>query len=124
MEKENKGLVAIGYIRIDSGAELGEIARQFQLLQDHCKVHSIELVRVLADTGPQGRNFGGEAWRAMEASLKLDQGKVNTLVICSPEMLTGDTGLYLLKQRELKEEYGVTIDVAGSRGQQMAVSLN
>lgn len=121
MEEEHLKF-AVGYIKVNDLDDKEEIKRQSQLIENYCRLNDLKLIVTFGDEHASGKNFSGPGWQKMEAMVKMTNvltgGMIGTLVVSSADMLSRDVSLYLLKERELKQE-GITIDVASGRGQNL-----
>lgn len=124
--KEEK--FAFGYMRVDDIHDDAAVNKKFQQLREHCEVHGIGLPIIFAENKHTSRNFSGSAWRDLEMTLAHAEGRIHSVVIPDRNNLTRDMGVFLLKEREMKEKYGVTIDIADGKSLKIdhskGISLN
>lgn len=111
--KEEK--FAFGYMRVNDVHDDAEVNKKIKQLHDHCTIHNIAIPMIFAENKQVSSNFTGQAWRDLERTLDHAEGRVQSVIIANRENLTKDLSLYLLKERELKDKYGVTIDVADGK---------
>ncbi|MBB6271847.1 DNA invertase Pin-like site-specific DNA recombinase [Pedobacter cryoconitis] len=111
--KEEK--FAFGYMRMDNVHDDHEVNNKLKQIKDHCDIHKIELPMIFAENKHVSNNFTGNAWKDLEMTLAHAEGRVQSIIVSDRDNLTRDMSLYLLKEKELKDKYGVTIDVADGK---------
>lgn len=102
-------------MRVDNVHDDSVVNEKLKQLKDHCDIHKIEMPMIFAENKAVSGNFTGNAWKDLEMTLAHAEGRVQSIIVNDRDSLTKDMGVYLLKERELKEKYGVTIDIADGK---------
>lgn len=119
---------ALGYLRVNNVHDDEQVNLKLKQIRVHCQIHQMNLPLIMVENKSVSRNFSGVAWKDLERTLDYAEGRIQTVVISDRANLTRDMGLFLLKEKELKEKYGVTIDVAVGKSLKMdhckGISMN
>lgn len=110
---------AIGYLRLPDISNDLEVKKKISALRAHCEANQIRLVLVLSEPERGSENFKGSGWRDLQRTLAYAEGRIQSIVVPDKNMLTRDVGLFLLKEKELRDTLGVKIEVADGKSQKM-----
>jgi|GEM_PF-3080626 hypothetical protein len=110
---------SIGYLRLPDIRNEQEVHQKITALKDHCEANGIRLPLIISDGEKGSENFRGTGWRDIEKTLVYAEGRIQSIVIPDKDMLTRDVGLYLLKEKELRDSFGVSIEVADGRNRKL-----
>lgn len=115
--KEKK--FALGYMRVNNVHDDEQVNKKIKQMKEYCDVHGILLPMILSEEKSTSRNFTGQAWKEIELMLHYSEGRIHTIIVSDRDNLTRDISLLLLKESELKQKYGVTIDVLDGKSLKM-----
>lgn len=115
---------SIGYLRLPDIKNEQDVHQKITALKDHCEANGIRLPLVISDGEKGSENFRGNGWRDIEKTLAYAEGRIQSIVVPQKDMLTKDVGLYLLKEKELRDTFGVTIEVADGQSHKLDQARN
>lgn len=109
---KNQEHFAIGYLRVPDLKNEEDIQQKVSVLREYCEANEIRLPMVVSEAEKGSENFRGSGWNDIESTLQHAEGRIQSIVVLYSNMLTRDIGLQMLKERELKDKFGVKIEFA------------
>ena len=116
---KNQEHFAIGYLRVPDLKNEDDIQEKLSALRDYCEANEIKLPFVVSEAEKGSENFKGHGWNDIEKTLQHAEGRIQSIVVLYSNMLTRDIGLQMLKERELKDKFGVKIEFADGHGKEL-----
>lgn len=114
--------IGVGYLRVEDLNDKADLQNKMRQIEKYCVDNSILMPGVFADNIKGTEHFNGRAWLDLEKTFPLTAGLLHTIVMLDNDMQMKNPGLYLLKEKELREKLGITIEIIGGRDQKLDLS--
>jgi dynactin complex subunit len=120
----NQEHFAIGYLRVPDLRDVDDIQERISVLREYCEANEMRLPFVVSEEEKGSENFKGNGWNDIEKTLEHAEGRIQSIVVLYSNMLTRDIGLQMLKERELKDKFGVKIEFADGHRKELVQPKN
>lgn len=114
--------IGVGYLRVEDLNNEPDIRNKMLQIKEYCQANNILIPGVFTDKIKGSEQFNGPGWTELEKTFPLTAGLLHSIVMLDNDMMIKNPGVYLLKEKELRETLGITIEIAGGRAKNLDLS--
>ncbi|MBB6271846.1 hypothetical protein HDF26_002303 [Pedobacter cryoconitis] len=114
--------IGVGYLRVEDLTNESDLQSKMRQIEQYCSSNNILIPGVFADNIKGTEHFNGPSWLELEKTFPQTAGFLHTIIMLDNSMQMKNPGLYLLKEKELREKLGITIEIIGDKGHKQDLS--